>query len=148
MYSRRKGKARSLRPSKRSQPSWLRYKKKEAELLIVKLAKEGTTASKIGLILRDTYGVPDVKQIVGKGISHILADHKIVREIPEDLNALIRKAGLIKKHLVQNRKDMPGLRGLQLTEAKINRLAKYYKRVGKLPETWKYDPDKIALVVE
>ena len=38
--------------------------------------------------------------------------------------------------------------GLQLTEAKINRLAKYYKKSQKLPVVWKYDPEKIKLVTE
>jgi small subunit ribosomal protein S15 len=60
----------------------------------------------------------------------------------------MRKAVLIRKHLEENKQDMPGKRGLQLTESKINRLAKYYKETGKLDTAWKYDPERIKLQVE
>ncbi len=39
--------------------------------------------------------------------------------------------------------DMHAKRGLLLTNSKINRLVKYYKKIKKLPENWKYD-DKTA----
>ena len=41
MHSRKKGKSGSRRPIKKTPQTWVRYKSKEAELLIVKLAKEG-----------------------------------------------------------------------------------------------------------
>ena len=47
----------------------------------------------------------------------------------------------------KNKKDYVAKRGLQLTESKIKRLTKYYKRVGKLPENWKYDREKVKLLV-
>ena len=65
MYSRRKGKAGSKKPAKKQVPSWLRYKGKEVELLVVKLAKEGKNPSQIGLHLRDVYGIPDTKIVAG-----------------------------------------------------------------------------------
>lgn len=148
MYSRNKGKAGSKRPAKKTLPTWVRYKPKEVELLIVKLAKDGRTASQIGLFLRDTYGIPDVKKLAKKKITVILKEKKLLREIPEDLMALIRKAVLVRKHLEDNKKDKTAKRGLQLTESKIRRLIKYYKSSGKVKEEFKYDPKKAEIFLE
>ncbi|MBW2977429.1 30S ribosomal protein S15 [Candidatus Woesearchaeota archaeon] len=147
MHSRKKGKSSSKKPHKKSL-SWIRYKPKEIELLIVKLAKEGKTASQIGLTLRDTYGIPDTKKIVSKSISKILAEKKLSGKIPEDLMALIKKDIAVRKHLERNSKDETARRGLTLTESKIKRLAKYYKQTGKLPEEWKYDPKRVRFYIE
>ena len=46
MYSRDKGKSGSTKPAKKTIPSWVRYKGKEVELLVKKLAKEGLTTAK------------------------------------------------------------------------------------------------------
>lgn len=148
IYSKRKGKSGSHKPSKRAIPSWCRYKPKEVELLIVKYAKEGKKPSQIGLYLRDEYGIPDSKLVTKKSITKILQERNLLAKTPEDLVALMRKMVLIKKHLDENKKDMPALRGMQLTESKINRLVKYYKRGGKLPADWKYDPSNARLHIE
>jgi len=146
MYSRKKGKSNSKKPLKKEAKHWQRYSAKEIERLIVKLAKEGNTASKIGLILRDSYGIPDVKNASGKSITQILEKKGIKLEIPEDLLNLMRKANSIRKHLEANHKDMTAKRGLQLTESKIRRLVKYYIAVNKLPKGWKYTPELAELV--
>lgn len=148
MYSRKKGKSKSTKPIKKELPSWLRYKPNEVELLVTKLAKDDISTSKIGLYLRDMYGIPDVKSITKKSISHILKEKKILSELPEDLTALIKKSVLIRKHLEANKKDMPAKRGLQLTESKISRLVNYYKRKGVLSDYWKYDSEKASLLVQ
>jgi len=148
MHSRKRGKSGSTRPAQPSKPSWLGRKPKEVEMLVVKYAKEGKTTSQIGLCLRDEYGVPSVKLVTGKSIKQILDSKKLLPELPEDMMALLRKAVLIRKHLAENKKDMPGKRGLQLTESKIFRLAKYYKRTNVLPAAWKYDPERIKLLIE
>ena len=148
MHSRKRGKARSRKPSKRIAPTWVRYKDKEAEMLIVKLAKEGKTPSQVGLHLRDVYGIPDVKSVTKKKISAILKEKKLLAEIPEDLTALIKKSIRIKKHLEGNNKDQTVRRGLLLTESKINRLIRYYKETKKLPLEWKYDPEKAGMFIE
>ena len=148
MYSRKKGRAGSKRPSSKTLPTWVRYKQKEVELLVVKLAKEEKTASEIGLFLRDTYGIPDVKRVVGKKISSILKEHKLLPKLPEDLMALIKKSISLKKHIDENKQDKVAKRGLQLTESSIRRLIKYYKKSKKLPVDWKYDPKTVSLLVE
>ncbi|HII71809.1 TPA: 30S ribosomal protein S15 [Candidatus Woesearchaeota archaeon] len=148
MHSRAHGQSGSKKPVQKKNPSWVRHNPNEVELLIGKMGKEGLTTSQIGMVLRDNYGIPDVKTLTGKNISQILAGKKLLPEVPEDLRSLIRKAAMIRKHLEDNKKDMPGKRGLQLTESKINRLVKYYKKTGKLSVDWKYDPMKASTYLE
>ena len=147
LYSRKRGKSGSKKPIKKTMPLWVRYKPKEIEMLIVKLAKEGLADSKIGVILRDTYGIPDVRIICKKKISKIIEEKGIKKELPEDLTALIKKAVLVRKHLEENKKDEVAKRGLTLTESKIKRLTKYYKKTGKLASEWKYEPERAGFFV-
>jgi small subunit ribosomal protein S15 len=148
MHSRKKGKSGPKKPLKPAKPTWLRYKPKEIEMLVVKLAKEGKTGSEIGLALRDTYGVPDVKSLTEKSVSEILEEKKLTPELPDDLVALMRKSIAVRKHLEANRKDEAAGRGLLLTESKIRRLIKYYKRIARLPVDWKYDASKLKMYTE
>ncbi len=94
----------------------------------------------IGIILRDQYGIPLVKPILGKSITEVLQEHGLAPQIPEDLMNLIRRAVKIRKHLEEHPKDLSARRGLNLVESKIHRLVKYYKRVGKLPQDFTYTP--------
>ena len=148
MYSRKKGKHGSKKPAKKSVPSWVRYKSREVELLIAKLSKEGKASSQIGLILRDTYGIPSVHAVCGKTITAILKEKKQLQEIPDDLTALFRNYAAIRKHLENNKHDETAKRGLMITESKIGRLTKYYKRVGRVSETWKFDTERAGFFSE
>ena len=147
IHSRRRGRSSSKRPLRTEKPDWVKYSTEEVVEIILQLAKEGHTQAMIGTILRDQYGIPDVKIMVGKSIGDILKEHKITPEIPEDLMALIRRAVNISKHLEEHPKDLSNKRGLELVEAKIRRLVKYYKRVGKLPEDWHYSIHEAKLLV-
>lgn len=142
MYSRKRGKSGSKRPIKRVLPVWLRYKPQEVELLISKLAKEGKTSSEIGIVLRDTYGISDVRLLCKKKLSQILKEKNLASELPDDLMALIRKSVEIRKHLETNDKDETAKRGLTITESKIKKLTKHYKATGKLASEWKFDPER------
>lgn len=148
MHSRKRGRAGSKRPAKKVVPSWIRYKPNEIEHLVIKIGKEGKAPSQIGIMLRDVYGVPDIKVITKKSISMILEEKKLLSKIPEDLMALIRKSLMIRKHLEENAHDNSAVRGLILTDSKIGRLAKYYKKTGKIAQDWKYEPDKVNLYVD
>lgn len=148
MYGRSKGKSGSKKPAGKTGHSWLSYKPKEVEMLIVRLAKEGKTPSQIGLVLRDAYGIPDVRILLKKRITLVLAEKKLLKELPEDLMALIKKDVAVHKHMDANKQDMTAKRGVQLTESKIKRLVKYYKNSGKIPEEWKYDSRKAGMFVE
>ena len=129
-------------------PEWIEYSNEEIEELILKLRKEGNSTSMIGIILRDQYGIPDVKVVTGKKITKILEDHGQELEYPEDLMNLIRKAVNIREHLDENPKDLHTRRGLRIIESKIRRLVKYYVREGVLPEGWRYEPRSAALLVK
>lgn len=147
MHARRKGKSSSTRPPRRTPPEWVKHPPQEVEDLVIKLAREGHPSSTIGVILRDQYGIPLVKQIVGKSITQILEENNLSLPLPEDLLNLIRRAVNLRKHLEEHPKDLHSKRGLQLIESKIHRLVKYYKRVKKIPQDWKYDPKKVEILV-
>ncbi len=148
MHSRKKGKHGSKKPAKKTAPSWIRYKGKEVELLIAKLVKDGKTTSQIGILLRDTYGIPNVYALCGKSIGAILKEKKIMPEVPEDMTAMFKRYAAIKKHIENNKHDETAARGLHLAESKINRLVKYYKRTNRIPETWKFDADRMGFFAE
>ena len=145
MPKKEKGKSHSTRPITHRSPSWCRYTSEEVEALVVKLAREGNLPSKIGVILRDQYGIPLVKPIVGKSITEILKDNNLAPAIPEDLGMLLRKASRLHAHLERNRSDKHNKRALQIVESKIHKLSKYYKRKGLLPKDWKYTPTVLAI---
>ncbi len=148
MHSRKRGKSGSKKPIKRGKRSWVRYSVKEIEQLTIKLAKQGLKPSQIGIRLRDSYGIPDVKAITNKKISKILRENNLLSKVPEDLSALIKKAIKLMKHMEIHKKDKTVKRGTQLTESKIRRLAKYYKSKGVLPKDWNYDRTKAKLLIE
>ena len=147
MHSRKKGKSGSTKSFEKKDVSWIRYKPKEIEELVVKLSKQDMKPSQIGLILKDSYGIPDVKLLTKKRITEILEKNKVVYNIPEDLSCLIKRQIEILKHLESNHKDQTAKRGLRLTESKVNRLVKYYKKSGRLSKEWKYDKNKAKLLV-
>ncbi|MCD6575895.1 MAG: 30S ribosomal protein S15 [Nanoarchaeota archaeon] len=148
MHSRKRGKSGSTKPVSKVAPSWVKYKAEEVEKLVIKLAKEGKSSAEIGLILRDSYGIPSVKSITGKKITKILEENQLASKVPEDLKNLMRRVIAIMKHMEKNRKDMTAKRGLQLTESKIRRLVRYYKKTKRLPKDWKYSRENINLLLK
>lgn len=148
MHSRDLGKSGSTPPSKKRKAEWLEIKPKEIEEIIVKLANAGQTPAEIGIVLRDQHGVPDVQQATGKRVSQVLAENELLPDVPRDLLNLISKSVDLMKHMEENTKDTTAKRGYQLTVSKIRRLAKYYKRNRKLPEDWRYTPEKAKLLVK
>ncbi|MEM2465728.1 MAG: 30S ribosomal protein S15 [Candidatus Bathyarchaeia archaeon] len=145
MPKQEKGKSHSTRPVSKRPPSWCKYQPEEVEALVVKLAREGHPPSRIGTILRDKYAIPLVKPLTGKTITQILKEAELAPSIPEDLGNLLKKAARLSAHLEKHRKDLHNKRALQLVEAKIHKLARYYKQEGVLPPNWKYEP-KIASI--
>jgi small subunit ribosomal protein S15 len=106
--------------------------------LVVSLSKEGLSPSEIGLNLRDLHAIPLVKPITGKTVTQMLLENNIKKDMPEDLEHLVQKAVGLDKHLRNHNTDRRNVRSLELIEAKIHRLSKYYKRTGKLSSNWKY----------
>ena len=148
IHARKRGKSGSKRPSRKTPPKWVRYRKDEVEKLVIKFAKEGLPSAKIGLILRDQFGIPSVKSITGKTITKIMKENNLYPKIPEDLFNLLKQAVNLRDHLKKNKKDYTSKRGLELLESKIRRLVKYYVRKGILPEDWRYEPEKGKILVQ
>lgn len=148
IYARKRGKSGSKKPLEKTPPRWIIYKKNEVEKLVVNLAKEGNQSSKIGLILRDRFGIPSVKLITGKTIKQILIENKLYPAFPEDLLNLLKKAVNLRNHLSVYKKDYTSKRNLELLESKIRRLSKYYAKNKVIPSDWVYDPERAKLLVQ
>ena len=148
MHARRKGKSCSKRPLITENPAWVTLSATEIEDIIVKMAKDGNNSAKIGLVLRDQYGVPDVKLATGKTITAIMKEKGVAPALPEDLANLMRRAIDLNVHLKENRGDISNRRGLMLIEAKIRRLERYYKANSVLPADWKYSLNTAELMLK
>jgi len=147
MHARRRGKSCSVRPYRKEAPAWSNTDTAAIEKIIIDLRKEGASSSKIGLILRDRYGVPDVKLATGKRVGDILRANKMATEIPEDLRDLMKKALGLRKHLDENAKDLHNKRQLHLVESKIRRLVRYYTGSKKLPADFTYKPETTEILL-
>ncbi len=146
MHSRKKGKSRSKRPLRTSAPSWSEYSKDEVVDLVLKYKREEYSPSRIGTVLRDQHGIPSVRLAAGRKVTKILQEHGEAPKLPEDLTNLMKQAVNLRKHMEEHPKDLHSKRGLQLIESKIRRLVKYY-RGKKLPEDWRYEPERAELLV-
>jgi small subunit ribosomal protein S15 len=138
MHSHTRGKSHSTRPSTHGLPTWVSNTNSELTSLIIQLSKEGLGPSEIGIRIRDQHAIPLAKPILGKNITHTLTENNIHTELPEDLSQLVKKAVGLQKHLRAHNTDRRNVRSLELIEAKIHRLSKYYKRTGRLQADWKF----------
>jgi small subunit ribosomal protein S15 len=145
LYSGKRGSSGSTRPVSRRPPTWFKYQPEEVEALVLKLSKEGNPPSIIGQILRDRHGIPLVSQVAGKRLEQVIPTENRSK-IPEDLEALLKKATSAKRHLEKNRKDYPNKRDLTLIESKIHRLVNYYRSIGRIPKDWEYKPVAASLL--
>ncbi|KAK9471761.1 40S ribosomal protein uS15 [Dipodascopsis tothii] len=147
MHSKGKGISSSATPYSRHPPAWFKMTKEAVVEQIVKNARKGLSPSQIGIVLRDSHGVAQVKVVTGNKILRILKSNGLAPEIPEDLYQLIKKAVAVRKHLERNRKDKDSKFRLILIESRIHRLARYYKTVGVLPAVWKYESSTASALV-
>ena len=138
LHTHRHGKSHTIRPATLRIPSWITLSPKEIEELVVKYSKDGLTPSQIGLKLRDQHSIPLIKPITKKSLGKILEENDLQAEMPEDLDNIVKKAVGLQKHLKTNKGDNRNVRSLELIEAKVHRLSVYYKRIDRIPKTWKY----------
>ncbi|KAJ9647712.1 ribosomal 40S subunit protein S13 [Knufia peltigerae] len=136
LHSKGKGISASAIPYSRSVPTWFKSTPETVVENICKLARKGATPSQIGVVLRDSHGVAQVKVVTG-----------LAPEVPEDLYMLIKKAVAVRKHLERNRKDKDSKFRLILIESRIHRLSRYYKTVGVLQPNWKYESATASTLV-
>ncbi|MHA1911074.1 MAG: 30S ribosomal protein S15 [Candidatus Kariarchaeaceae archaeon] len=147
MHSRAKGKSGSTRPPRTENPEWVEMSSDEIKKKIVELVRQGSSTARIGMTLRDSYGVPSIRLATGLKINQILLEADIKMGIPEDIRNLIARAHNLRNHLVDNKKDLHSTRGLTYIESKIRRLGKYYSREGVLPPKWRYKPEEAAILL-
>ena len=103
-------------------PTWVKQGAEELKSLTIKLAKDGLTPSQIGTMLRDEYGIPLAKPVMGISIGEVLTQAKMAPKVPEDLQNLVEKAKRVQKHLDAHKSDRKNVRSLELIEAKIKGL--------------------------
>ena len=109
-------------------PVWLKYTEDEVKAIILKLADKGLTAEKIGLTLRDQYGIPKAK-IYNLKISKILKQKEKFTE-PTKIN-LEKKLEKIKEHYKKNKQDKKSERSLMITKAKLKKIKDYLEKKKK-----------------
>ena len=149
MYKSRRGQSGSSRPHVGEAPEWSNTDKEAIESIILDLAKSGHSSAEIGTVLRDKHAVPNARLVLGKRISQVLAENEMTGSYPEDMMNLMRQAVGIINHLGSgNHKDLHNKRALEITEAKIRKLANYYKGEKRLPADWRYKRDELRLMVE
>jgi small subunit ribosomal protein S15 len=109
-------------------PVWLKYTGDEVKAIIIKLANQGLTAEKIGLTLRDQYGIPKVK-IYGFSIKEVLEKEGKFEE-PTNMN-LKKKLDAIIGHYKKNKQDKRAERSLIITKAKLKKRDDYLAKKSK-----------------
>ncbi|KZP09725.1 hypothetical protein FIBSPDRAFT_759590 [Athelia psychrophila] len=139
MHAPGKGISSSSLPYRRGPPTWLKTTPDDVVEHTIKLACKGLTPSSIGVTLRDSHGISQVRFVTGNKILHMLKSNGLAPSIPEDLWFLVEKAVAVRKHLEVNRKDKDSQFRLILIESRIHRLARYYKPKQQIPPTFKYD---------
>ena len=148
IHSGRKGRSGSHRPYPIAKPPWVTMEKAEIADEAVKLAKSGLSTAQVGTILRDAHGIPSVRAVTGARLSTVLKENGIKPDLPEDLQALLKRVVHLQRHLVTHPKDLSNRRGLNLMESRIRRLAHYYRQRKMLPENWSYTAATAVLQVE
>ena len=132
------------------------------------MARKGLSPSQIGVALRDSHGIPQVRFVTGNKILRILKSNGVspfifrravvltqahgacaglAPNLPEDLWHLIKKAVAVRKHLETNRKDKDSKFRLILIESRIHRLARYYKTKQQIPPTFKYEATTASTMI-
>jgi len=108
-------------------PVWLKYSEKEVKKIVLDLFDQGHSIEKIGLILKDKYGIPRVK-LFGLKIKRIVEEAKKEKcEEPTILN-LKKKLDKIIQHYKKNKQDKNAERSLIITKAKLKKRADYHKK--------------------
>lgn len=142
MHKEAHGSSGSSKPVEKGNPNWVEFEEDEIIEIILELREEGYGPAQIGLRLRDQYGIPSVKQATGKKLTEILEEEDEAPDMPEDLKNLIEKAESIQDHMSENPSDEQAQRQLELTKAKVRKVADYHRENGNIPEDWEYEADQ------
>jgi small subunit ribosomal protein S15 len=103
----------------------LKLSEEELKKIIEELKVKGCTNEKIGLILRDQYGIPTTR-IYGKKLAWATGLRK------DDLKNLQKRLEQIREHYQKNKQDKMAKRKIIEVTSKIKKLESYYSK--KKPE--------------
>lgn len=148
IHSGRRGRSGSHRPYPLHNPEWVTADAKEVCEEAIRLAKGGMGPAQVGAVLRDGSGVPSVRALTGVRLTKLLSEGGVKPELPDDLQALLKRVVHLQRHLALHPKDLSNQRGLSLMESRIRRLARYYRAHRRLPEGWRYTSAGAVLQVE
>jgi small subunit ribosomal protein S15 len=148
IHSGRRGRSGSHRPYPWQKPGWVTADPKEVSEEAVKLAKGGMGPAQVGAVLRDGMAVPSIRLVTGRRMIEVLSQGGVQPDLPDDLQALLKRVVHLQRHLALHPKDLSNSRGLSLMEARIRRLAHYYRAHKRLPENWRYTSASAVLQVE
>ena len=112
--------------SELKKPAWLKYSKEEVKAIIMKLAGKGLSSEKIGLVLRDQYGIPTVK-LFNLKIKDIMQD-KFEEPTTKNLNNKLQK---LITHYHKNKQDKNAERSLIISKAKLKKRIDYHTKKEK-----------------
>jgi small subunit ribosomal protein S15 len=112
---------------KLDKPAWVKMKEPELKKLIVELS-EKYSPSRIGIVLRDQYGIPTTK-IFGKKLKAYMQELGIEKN--EDLENAEKKVEGLKEHLKDNVTDRKAKHKLQHAQSRLNITRKYFARKNK-----------------
>lgn len=138
MHCTSKGKSASMKPFTTTIPTFMIKSISEIKKDIIQMANKGTKAAMIGNILRDQYGVGNVSDILGgKTLIEFLKDSGVNLGIPEDLDALVSRANMLRQHISLNKNDIAAKHRLILITSRLHRLARYHREKKNIPGNWK-----------
>jgi ribosomal protein S15P/S13E len=102
-----------------------RAKVEDIEAIVVDLGKKGNSPAKIGLILKEKYGVGKIK-VLGKKIAKILKENNI--EYDDDLSFVNKKLNKIEEHYKKNKQDKRAKREVVRFVGLRKKLEKYNEK--------------------
>jgi small subunit ribosomal protein S15 len=109
---------------KADKPTWVKMKEPELKSIIADLATKNAP-SKIGIILRDQYGIPTTK-VFGKKLKVYLKELGIEKN--EDLENAQKKVNSLEEHLKKNKTDKKAKHRLQKAQSGLNITRKYFSK--------------------
>ncbi len=150
MHTGKHGKSKSKKPivAIGELPKGMKLTKEEVEKLILDYSKQGVSQALIGQRLKDSDGVPYIRQVLGKRLGDFLKEKGAAPDFPPDLLSLMARSLRLRRHLEKNRQDVHNRIRLMRVESKIWRLTKYYKSRNMLSKDWRYEPEKAALIIK
>jgi small subunit ribosomal protein S15 len=114
----------------KEKPLWMKLTDEDINAIVVKLAKQGLTSEKIGLQLRDTYGLPTTR-VTGKKLGQILKENNLYEDSTQ--SNLEKKEKRVVAHLGKHKQDQRAKRSMIIIRARIAKYEKYKKRKNAEP---------------